>query len=126
MELQCSSSVHASWISTLATPASYNVTDTKKKKHRKRKQDTIFLSSPSLALCYHSFLGAFGSFKRNFTGTKWFYCGSLINREQQQLQTKRRRKKIKRFRVSASSQLLSGFLNSWSHSVLDVLLVPGS
>lgn len=52
-----------------------------------QKGETVFLSSPSLAHCYHSFHGASGSFKRNMTGTKWFHCFSPINREQ--LQTKR-------------------------------------
>lgn len=53
----------------------------RKQNHTKHKEETIFLSSPSLALCYYSFYGAFGSFKRNFTGTKWFCWVSPINRE---------------------------------------------
>lgn len=72
-----------SGISKMATPASYNMTDTNRKQNKEAKNnETIFLSSPSPSLCYHSFRDALGSFKRNVTGTKWFYCISLINREQ--------------------------------------------
>lgn len=42
-------------------------------KIKKQKERTTFLSSPSPALCHHSYCSAFGSFKRSFTGTEWFY-----------------------------------------------------
>lgn len=73
---------------------------TQRENRIKKKKHTTFLCSSSLAPCYHSFHGASGSFKRNFTGTKWFYCVSLINRDQRQLQTNRG-KKLKQFRLSA-------------------------
>lgn len=71
-----------SGVSIMATPATSNMTNTKQNKET--KQETVFLSSPSLARCCHSVRGALGSFKRNFTGTEWFYCSPPINREQLQ------------------------------------------
>lgn len=59
-----------SGVSIMATPATSNMTNTKQNKET--KQETVFLSSPSLARCCHSVRGALGSFKRNFTGTEWF------------------------------------------------------
>ena len=80
MEMEQQHAVSIGWDS----PARYNI----------EQENNISLLSITST---HRFPGASGSFKRNFTGTKWFHCFSPINREQQQLKKDKKTKAVQSF-----------------------------
>lgn len=83
MEMEQQHAVSIGWDS----PAHYNI------EHNEQENNISLLSITST----HRFPGASGSFKRNFTGTKWFHCFSPINREQQQQQKDKKTKAVQSF-----------------------------